>query len=77
MREVGTKCPEPFIMGEGDWKDRTDQWGQTKENNIIVTASSDEGERMNLKSYSDYNKGEAEQKHEVSLERGYGRDGLA
>ena len=39
-REEGTKCPEPFIIGEGDWKDRTDQLGQTKENNIIVTASS-------------------------------------
>jgi len=50
---------------------------QTKENNIIVTASSNEGERMNVKSYSDYNKGEAEQKHEVSLDRGYRRDGLA
>ena len=76
-REVGTKCPEPFIMGEGDWKDRTDQWGQTKENNTIVTASSNEGERMNVKSYSAYNKGEAEKKHDVSLERGYMRDGLA
>jgi hypothetical protein len=32
-REVGTKCPDPFIMGEGDWKDGTDQGGQTKEDN--------------------------------------------
>jgi hypothetical protein len=65
---VGETCPKPFIMGEENWEDRTDQWGETKDNDTIVTHSQNQ-ERKNVKSYDEL--GEASSDHEECHERGY------